>query len=71
MTAHVTSYILSKEISIISKRIDRLNYHLPRCTKEDDYIKLSALIILNTAHMWVLIIKLNQDLEEMANDLIR
>lgn len=56
-------YAYSAEIIRVSKQINKLSYHVSRCKKTEDSIKLIVMICIKSAYINVLLNSMNKNLK--------
>jgi len=47
-------YMITQEVTKTTKQVKFLTYHLPRCKREEDKIKLIAMIAVKKIHIFKL-----------------
>lgn len=63
-------YFITKEIEQQAKKINRLIPHVEKCKKEEDRIKLVALIVTKICYVSALIMKIQNEAYELKDGLI-
>jgi hypothetical protein len=61
----VKTYVLSKELEISSRKIDYFTFHLGRCIKFEDKIRLTIFIASQIAYSTAVLIALNNLAKEL------
>ena len=65
------AYIHAKEIETCSRKIEYFSYHMARCTKSEDKIKLLVMILVQVAYSTINVSGVIESSEQIKNEIFK